>query len=114
MDNLYKRGQIVYADFGNTEGSRQSGKRPCLIVQNDIGNKKSPTLIVAPLTSKWKKTYPFHVFVSCNKYNISRNSVVLCEQLITIDKIFAKNVIDKLDEGDMMYVDRALKISMGL
>lgn len=109
-----KRWQIRYANLGECEGSQQSGVRPVLIIQNDIGNKNSPTTIVLPLSSKWSGHYPFHVFISKNDYNIKKNSVVLCEQPRTIDKKFIFEHLDTLNEKEIYYVEKGLKLSVGL
>lgn len=109
-----KRGQIRYADIGENIGCRQGGVRPVVIVQNDIGNKYSPTTIVAPISSKIKGNYPFQVFLSKDKYNINTNSLVLCEQVITLDKQYILEFKDTLDEEDMRQIDDALKLSIGI
>lgn len=110
-----KRKQIRYADLGEHEGSRQGGLRPVVILQNDTGNKYSSTTLVAPLTSNTnRKGYPVHVELKKRDYNIKYNSMVLCEQITTLDKSRIKNKIDDLSDYHMKKIDVAIKISLGL
>ena len=112
-----KRGEIYYADLGHMLGSEQSGVRPVLIVQNNTGNQFSPTVIVAPITSKMmKKRLPTHVYLQHNheQYGHDRASVVLTEQVRTVDKQRMKWFVGALDEMAMKRVDRALAISFGM
>lgn len=112
-----KRGEIYYADLGHMLGSEQSGVRPVLIVQNNTGNQFSPTVIVAPITSKMmKKRLPTHVYLQQNQeqYGLDRASVVLTEQVRTVDKQRMKWFVGALDEMAMKRVDRALAISFGM
>ena len=112
-----KRGEIYYADLGHMLGSEQSGVRPVLIVQNNTGNQFSPTVIVAPITSKMmKKRLPTHVHLQQNQeqYGLDRPSVVLAEQVRTVDKQRIKWLVGELDEMAMKRVDRALAISFGM
>lgn len=112
-----KRGEIYYADLGRMLGSEQSGVRPVLIVQNNTGNQFSPTVIVAPITSKMmKKRLPTHVYLQQNQeqYGLDRASVVLAEQVRTVDKQRMKWFVGELDEMAMKRVDRALAISFGM
>lgn len=112
-----KRGEIYYADLGRMLGSEQSGVRPVLIVQNNTGNQFSPTVIVAPITSKMmKKRLPTHVYLQQNQeqYGLDRPSVVLAEQVRTVDKQRIKWFVGELDEMAMKRVDRALAISFGM
>lgn len=112
-----KRGEIYYADLGRMLGSEQSGVRPVLIVQNNTGNQFSPTVIVAPITSKMmKKRLPTHVYLQQNQeqYGLDRPSVVLAEQVRTVDKQRMKWFVGELDEMAMKRVDRALAISFGM
>lgn len=112
-----KRGEIYYADLGRMLGSEQSGVRPVLIVQNNTGNQFSPTVIVAPITSKMmKKRLPTHVYLQQNQeqYGLDRASVVLTEQVRTVDKQRMKWFVGALDEMAMKRVDRALAISFGM
>jgi len=110
-----KRGYIFFADLSPVVGSEQGGVRPVLIVQNDIGNRYSPTVIVSAITSQIDKAkLPTHIEISADKYNLERDSVILLEQLRTIDKQRLQYKITELDEPVMQKVDYALKISLGL
>nr|WP_038602185.1 type II toxin-antitoxin system PemK/MazF family toxin [Peptoclostridium acidaminophilum] len=110
-----KRGDIYYADLSPVIGSEQGGVRPVLIVQNDIGNKYSPTVIVAAITAKIDKAkLPTHVEIKANEYGLVKNSVVLLEQIRTIDKRRLREKIGSFDEKLMLKVDEALQISLGL
>ena len=110
-----RRGDIFFADLNPVVGSEQGGLRPVLVVQNDIGNTYSPTTIVAALTSRIKRAkLPTHVEVAKEKYNLDRDSVILCEQIRTIDKRRLKERIGELDDEAMQRVDAALAVSLGL
>ena len=110
-----KRGDIFYADLSPVIGSEQGGLRPVLIVQNDVGNKHSPTVIAAAITSKLGKTHlPTHIDVYADKVGLQRDSVVLLEQIRTIDKQRLKEKMGHLDESSMQSVDQALSVSFGL
>jgi len=110
-----KRGDVFFADLDPVIGSEQGGIRPVLIVQNDIGNQYSPTTIVACITGQMSKTkLPTHVDLPGKENGLSKNSVVLAEQLRTIDKTRLKERICTLDESIMVQVDQAMKISLGL
>lgn len=110
-----KRGDIYYADLSPVVGSEQGGVRPVLIVQNDIGNKYSPTVIAAAITSQRDKAkLPTHIEVEAQQCGLAKNSVVLLEQIRTIDKKRLKEKMGKLDHESMNAVDRALSISFGL
>lgn len=110
-----KRGDIFYADLSPVVGSEQGGIRPVLIIQNDIGNRHSPTVICAAITSKMNKAkLPTHVEIDARKYQIVKNSVILLEQIRTIDKQRLKDIVCHLDKELMGKVDEALKISMEL
>ena len=112
---LVRRGDIFYADLSPVIGSEQGGVRPVLIVQNDIGNKYSPTTICAAITSQINKAkLPTHIEIDCTKYTLVKDSVVLLEQVRTIDKKRLREKIGHLDESFMARVDRALKVSFGL
>ena len=112
---LVKRGDIFYADLSPVIGSEQGGVRPVLVVQNDIGNKFSPTIICAAITSKINKAkMPTHVEISANEHELVKNSVILLEQIRTIDKKRLKEKICHLDKELMKEVDKALKISFGV
>jgi mRNA interferase MazF len=109
------RGDIFFANLNPVIGSEQGGLRPVLILQNDIGNTYSPTTIVAALTSRIKRAkLPTHVEVPRGKYSLDKDSVILCEQLRTIDKQRLKERIGSLDEEAMLRVNAALDISLGL
>ncbi len=110
-----KRGDIYYADLSPVVGSEQGGVRPVLIVQNDIGNKYSPTVIAAAITSQRDKAkLPTHIELDARNCGLAKNSVVLLEQIRTIDKKRLKEKMGKLDHESMSAVDRALSISFGL
>ena len=110
-----KRGDIYYADLSPVVGSEQGGVRPVLIVQNDIGNKYSPTVIAAAITSqKEKSKLPTHIELHSQECGLSRDSVVLLEQIRTIDKRRLKEKMGKLDESSMQRIDHALSVSFGL
>lgn len=110
-----KRGDVFYADLSPVVGSEQGGVRPVLIVQNDIGNRYSPTVIVAAITSQIQKgKLPTHVEVSAKEYNLNRDSVVLLEQIRTIDKQRLKEKVTSFSTSMMEKVDEALRISFGL
>lgn len=110
-----KRGDIFYADLSPVIGSEQGGLRPVLIVQNDIGNKYSPTVIAAAITSQISKTkLPTHIDVFADSYGLAKDSVILLEQIRTIDKKRLKEKMGHLDDGLMSRVDDAISISFGL
>lgn len=110
-----KRGEIYYADLSPVVGSEQGGIRPVLIVQNDVGNKFSPTVIAAAITSqKEKSRLPTHIQLPSMNCGLSRDSVVLLEQVRTIDKKRLKERMGLLDEASMNEINKALSISFGL
>lgn len=110
-----KRGDIFYADLSPVVGSEQGGIRPVLIVQNDVGNKYSPTVIAAAITSRINKAkMPTHIELSANLYGLNKDSVVLLEQIRTIDKRRLREKIGKLNTGMMTRVNSALYVSFGL
>ena len=110
-----KRGDIYYADLSPVVGSEQGGLRPVLIVQNDVGNKYSPTVIAAAITSQVAKTkLPTHIDVYADKYGLAKNSVILLEQIRTIDKKRLKEKMGHLDEPLMRRVNDAITVSFGL
>ena len=115
MENLeIKRGDVFYADLSPVVGSEQGGIRPVLIVQNNVGNKYSPTVIVAAITSQINKAkIPTHVELPAENYCLPKDSVVLLEQIRTIDKRRLKDRIGLLSKQMMMRVDDALLISLG-
>ena len=110
-----KRGDIFYADLSPVVGSEQGGLRPVLIVQNDIGNKYSPTVIAAAITSKLDKAkLPTHIDVYAEEFGLSKNSVVLLEQIRTLDKRRLREKMGHLDDILMQKVNDAITISFGL
>ena len=110
-----RRGDIYYADLSPVVGSEQGGIRPVLIIQNDVGNRHSPTVICAAITSRMNKAkLPTHVEIDASKYQIVKNSVILLEQIRTIDKQRLKDMVCHLDKEIMNKVDEALKVSFEL
>ncbi|MEE1130008.1 MAG: type II toxin-antitoxin system PemK/MazF family toxin [Caryophanon sp.] len=113
--NNVKRGDVFFADLSPVVGSEQGGTRPVLIIQNDIGNRFSPTVIIAAITAQIQKAkLPTHVEIDAKKYGLERDSVILLEQLRTVDKARLTDRITHLDDTMMKRVDEALKISVGL
>ncbi len=112
---MVKRGDIFYADLSPVVGSEQGGVRPVLVIQNDVGNKYSPTVIVAAITSQINKAkMPTHLELPGDEYGLSKNSVILAEQIRTVDKRRLKEKIGHLDEILMNKINIALKISFGI
>ena len=112
---IIKRGDIYYADLSPVIGSEQGGVRPVVIVQNDIGNKYSPTVIAAAITSQINKAkLPTHIEMNAQEYGLPKDSVILLEQIRTIDKRRLKEKIGHLDDELMEKVNEALNISFGL
>lgn len=112
---MVRRGDVFYADLSPVIGSEQGGVRPVLVVQNDIGNKYSPTIIIAAITSQINKAkLPTHVEITAPEYGLPKDSVVLLEQIRTIDKKRLREKIGRFNEDMMRSVDDALKISVGL
>lgn len=110
-----KRGDIYYADLSPVVGSEQGGVRPVLIVQNDVGNKYSPTVIAAAITSQQDKSkLPTHISVNGNTCGLSKDSVVLLEQVRTLDKQRLKERMGNLSSTDMNKINKALYVSFGL
>lgn len=113
MKEEIKRGELYFADLSPVVGSEQGGYRPVLIVQNDTGNTFSPTTIVAAVTSSRTKTkLPTHVMVSADC--LEKQSIVLLEQIRTIDKARLSEYIGRLSDAEMNTVDRAIEVSFGL
>lgn len=110
-----KRGEIYYADLSPVVGSEQGGMRPVLIVQNDVGNRYSPTVIAAAITSQREKSkLPTHIELESRSCGLSKDSIVLLEQIRTIDKKRLKERMGRIDDNSMGMIDRALTISFGL
>jgi mRNA interferase MazF len=112
---VVKRGDVYFADLSPVVGSEQGGVRPVLVIQNDIGNRFSPTVIVAAITAQIQKAkLPTHVEIDAKRYGFERDSVILLEQIRTIDKQRLTDKITHLDDEMMDRVDEALQISVGL
>ncbi len=112
---LVRRGDIFYADLSPVIGSEQGGVRPVLIVQNDIGNRYSPTVICAAITSQINKAkLPTHIEIDSQQYTLVKDSVVLLEQVRTIDKKRLREKICRIDDELLSKIDKALLISLGL
>ena len=109
------RGDIYYADLSPVVGSEQGGVRPVLVVQNDVGNKFSPTVIIAAITSQLSKAkLPTHIELNREEYNLNKDSVVLLEQIRTLDKRRLKEKVSSIDKIKMHQVDVAMMISLGI
>ncbi|HET7626915.1 MAG TPA: type II toxin-antitoxin system PemK/MazF family toxin [Bacillales bacterium] len=112
---IVKRGDVYFADLSPVVGSEQGGVRPVLIIQNDIGNRFSPTVIVAAITAQIQKAkLPTHVEIDSKRYGFDRDSVILLEQIRTIDKQRLTDKITHLDDEMMKRVEEALQISLGM
>ena len=110
-----RRGDIFYADLSPVIGSEQGGLRPVLIVQNDVGNRYSPTVIAAAITSRMGKTkLPTHIDVSAPEVGLAKDSVILLEQIRTLDKQRLKEKMGHLDDATMRVVNNAIQVSFGL
>lgn len=110
-----KKGDLYFADLSPVTGSEQGGVRPVLVVQNDVGNKYSPTIIVAAITSKKNKAdLPTHVAIDADGNGLSKNSIILMEQLRTIDKRRLKERIGSIDKTRLPEVNEALSVSLGI
>lgn len=109
-----KRGQVYYADLRPVVGSEQGGIRPCLIIQNDIGNAHSPTVVIAAMTTQSKANIPTHIAVSPEDYCLDINTTILLEQLRTIDKSRLRDFVGRLSDSTMQKVEEALHISLAL
>lgn len=111
---IIRRGQVFYADLGDGIGSEQQGIRPVVVVQNNVGNRFSPTIIVASLTSKMKKIkLPTHIRIKCND-DLDENSIVLLEQIRAIDKRRLKQYKCELSKEDMINISKGIKKNLGL
>ncbi|MDC3415230.1 type II toxin-antitoxin system PemK/MazF family toxin [Aquibacillus sp. 3ASR75-11] len=112
---IVKRGEVYFADLSPVVGSEQGGVRPVLVLQNDIGNRFSPTVIVAAITAQIQKAkLPTHVEIDAQQYGFERDSVILLEQIRTIDKQRLTDKITQLDQSMMENINKALEISLGL
>lgn len=114
MNGEIKRGEIYFADLNPVVGSEQGGIRPVVIVQNNVGNHYSPTVIIAPITSKRKRNMPTHVGIEMETFGLRPLSYIMLEQIRTIDRARLKNYIGITDEACMRKVDKALLISLEL
>ena len=115
MDTTVKRGDIYYADLSPVVGSEQGGMRPVLIIQNDTGNRYSPTVIAAAITSQTGKArLPTHIELAAQSYGLTRNSVVLLEQIRTLDKRRLRERMGRVDDQVMEKIDTAIAVSFGL
>lgn len=115
MDHNVKRGEIYYADLSPVVGSEQGGVRPVLIVQNNVGNRHSPTVIAAAITSQINKAkMPTHIELGARNFGLTKDSVILMEQIRTLDKKRLRERMGCLDENHMNQVDEALAVSFGL
>ena len=110
---LIKRGDVFYADLNPVVGSEQGGIRPVLVVQNNVGNRHSPTIVVLPLSTAKKHYLPTHIHIRCSKA-LPKDSVVLAEQIRTIDRYRLKSYVGSLDNEIMREIDEILKISIGV
>ena len=114
MEKDFKRGEIYFADLSPVVGSEQGGVRPVLIIQNNVGNKYSPTVIVSAITSQLSKAkLPTHIELPSSKYHLPKYSVVLLEQIRTLDKRRLKDKISAIDTFKMKEIDKAILISLG-
>ena len=115
MNRTYLRGDMYFADLGQGIGSEQAGNRPVVIIQNDVGNRHSPTVICAAITSKMNKAkLPTHVELDTRRCNMVKDSVILLEQLRTIDKMRLKEKICHIDDSLLKQVNTALMVSLEL
>ena len=113
--NFIQRGDIYYADLSPVVGSEQGGVRPVLIIQNNVGNKYGPTVIVAAITSKISKAkLPTHIEINPYESGLVKDSVIMCEQVRTLDRQRLKQCVGYLEEDKMMEVDYAISVSFGL
>lgn len=110
----YYRGDIFYADLGTVMGSEQGGIRPVVIIQNDVGNRHAPTVITVPTTTRTKNPLPTHVSIPDGEGGLPRNSIVLLEQIRTLDKTRLMERLGSLSEFTMKQIDSALLVSVGI
>ena len=111
---MVRRREIYYVDWSSGRGSEQSGVRPALIVQNDIGNRSSPTTIVAAVSARRRRPYPFQVAIAAEESGLPQDSIVKCEQVQTIDQARLVRLVGTLTTEKMREVDVALRLSLGL
>jgi mRNA interferase MazF len=111
---MIKRGDIYYADLSPVVGSEQDGIRPIVIIQNDVGNKFSPTVIGIAITSKIKSKLPTHIPIEGSKYGLDKDSVILAEQIRTLDKSRLREKVGSIDNVTLEKVRKALEISFGM
>jgi len=114
MPEEIKRGEIYWVDWNPSRGSEQSGLRPALVIQNDVGNKYSPTTIIATLTTATGKPYPFTVKVTAKESGLPKDSTVNLAVIMTIDKTRLKDKCGELNEDKMQEVNEAIKASLGM
>ena len=113
MNKPISRGDIYYVDFGNVPGSLMQGIRPAMVLQNNVGNRHAPTVIVAAITTEIKKLrQPTHIFIGA-RYGLPEISMLMLEQIITVDKRYLLNYIGTADKGFMRAVDHAANVSIG-
>ena len=111
---MAKRGEIYYVDWSPGRGTEQTGIRPALVIQNDVGNQYSPTTIVVAISSQQRRVYPFQVSVTAQESGLPQDSVIKCEQIQTIDRERIGSLAGALDKNRMAEVDAALHRSLGL
>lgn len=114
MKKTVKRGDVYYADLSPVVGCEQGGIRPVIVIQNNVGNKYCPTVIVAAITSQNKKALPTHINLPVGTCGLPENSTIMLEQVRTIDKNRLKNFIGNVSVGKMEEIDRAILVSLGL
>ena len=111
---MVRRGEIYYVDWSSGRGSEQTGARPALIIQNDIGNQFSPTTIVAAISTQRRRPYPFHVAITAQESGLPQDSLVKCEQVQTVDQARLGRLVGSLSRERMQEVDLAIHRSLGL
>lgn len=114
MKKTVKRGDIYYADLSPVVGCEQGGIRPVIVIQNNIGNKHCPTVIVAAITSQHKKQMPTHIHLSVDECRLSSDSTIMLEQVRTIDKNRLKNFVSNITKEKMEEINQAILVSLGL
>lgn len=111
---MARRGEIYYVDWSPGRGSEQAGIRPALVIQNDTGNRLSPTTIVVAISTQRRRRYPFHVAITAQETNLSEDSVVKCEQIQIVDQSRLGRLVGPLNGEKMLEIDQALHQSLGL